>query len=171
MFIVLWYCVVCFSDVNLCKFLSLFLSIFSLEIQLSWGGRDPINRYKPPHVCAYSKQRHGLLIGQWPVRTKLMHPACSCVASRGVFTLLCMLYSNNLKALCIPHGEGRTKFLRKKYGKRPYKYKEKNNAAIILRNLILCIDGYVYHIPGSVTFVDSRYMKRWFWCYFKFVSL
>jgi hypothetical protein len=88
-----------------------------------------------------------------------MHPACSCVASRGVFTLLCMLYSNNLKALCIPHGEGRTKFLRKKYGKRPYKYKEKNNAAIILRNLILCIDGYVYHIPGSVTFVDSRYMK------------
>jgi len=32
----------------------------------------------------------------------------------GVFTLLYMSNSNNLKASCIPNGEGRTKFLREK---------------------------------------------------------
>ena len=57
-----------------------------------------------------------------------MHPACSCVTSRGVFTLLCMSNSNNLKALCIPHGEWRTIFLReKKIEKHPYKYNNNNN--------------------------------------------
>ena len=60
----------------------------------------------------------------WFVRTKPMHLAYSYVKSRGVFMLLCM--SNlNLKALFIPHGEGRTTFLRKKYEKCPREYKKK----------------------------------------------
>jgi len=46
--------------------------------------------------------------------TKHIHPACSYVASREVFTLLCMSNSNNLKALCIPHGEGKKILERKK---------------------------------------------------------
>ena len=53
-----------------------------------------------------------LLIGQWPVGTKLMPPSCSHVTSWGGVMLLCRSSLNNPKALCILLGEGRTKFLR-----------------------------------------------------------
>ena len=38
--------------------------------------------------------------------------------------LLYMTNSNNIKALCIPHGKERTNVLRKDEKKRPYKYKK-----------------------------------------------
>ena len=54
---------------------------------------------------------------------KTHDPACSHVTSQG--SLRCYVcQTNHIKALCIPHGEGRTEFLKKKYEKRPYKYKK-----------------------------------------------
>jgi hypothetical protein len=60
------------------------------------------------YICFYG--HIDLFPGFWLVRTKPMHPACSHVMSQGVFTLICMSSLKNRKVLCIPHGEGRTKF-------------------------------------------------------------
>ena len=77
-----------------------------------------------------------------------MHPACSHVTSQG--SLRCYVcQTNHIKALCIPHGEGRTEFLRKKYEKLPYKYKKRRykkkylptlgqNAPIVSSELHVC---------------------------------
>ena len=62
-----------------------------------------------------------------------------------VFTLLCMSNYNNLKALCIPYGEGRTTFLREKMKNVPINTKKKNAVSNIER-FKLTIDGDVYRV-------------------------
>jgi hypothetical protein len=104
---------------------------------------DVINIYKRLSPAWYKCQ---LLIGQWPVHTKPMHPACSYVTSQG--SLCCYL-----KVICIQHREERTKFFSENNEKCRYKYRKTNNAENYFE---------IFNIPPilmamCVTFVDSRY--------------
>jgi hypothetical protein len=92
---------------------------------------------------------------------KPKHPACRYVTSKGVCTLLYIANPNKFKALCRSHKEGRTKFVRKKNEKSPYKYRKNNNAAndierfntpaVLMAMFTVC-----------VAFVDLRYRKLCF---------
>lgn len=105
-------------------------------------------------ILSPAKIKCQLLIGQWPVHTKPMHPTCSYVTSQGVFALL---YMWNSKMFCIPHGDERMKFLRKKR-------KTKKNILISTKTTtmqyIILLDFLLYWwlcLLCSVTFVDSHY--------------
>ena len=79
---------------------------------------DVMNKYKRLSPAWYKCQ---LLIGQWPVHTKPMHPACSYLTSQG--SLCCYL-----KVICIQHREERTRFFSENNEKCRHKYRKNNNA-------------------------------------------
>ena len=98
--------------------------------KLLWSSMEKMDRTKKQCIPGLIKM--WVLIGQWPMHTKPMLPACSHVTSWGVFMLLCMSKSY-LKVLCIPHGKGRMKFLRKNM--KNVLINTKNNAVKIYREI------------------------------------
>ena len=89
--------------------------------------------------------KNRLFIGQWPVRTKPIYPACRYVRLWGVFTLLCMPTSNNVKALYISFGEEMTKFLKMLKYKTSILIQKKTTMQQIYEEIYYsyCIDGHV----------------------------
>ena len=65
----------------------------------------------------------------------------------GVFTLLYILSSDDLKALVIPNREGRTKLF-KKIEKRSRKYRKNNNAAILIE---------IFNIPTLLVVISTSH--------------
>jgi hypothetical protein len=96
---------------------------------------------------------------------KFLAPACSCVTSRGIFTLIYISNStSNLKA-----EKGGWNSWEKQTEKRIYKYRGKKTTMlqIILRDLI-----FLLYLSRSCCVLHLLIRATWncFWCYLEFVS-
>lgn len=80
----------------------------------------------------------------------------------------------NIKSPCIPHGEGRVKFLEKRMKNVSINTGGKQQCCKLYWEIswMFLLHWWPYLLCRvRVTFVDSRYayIKLWFWCYFGFV--